>query len=115
MVAWFDALLMVGIAYGGTGASIDAILARPVLWGAALAAIVCAVVVVASGPAVLGWGAIGYILFGALLAPRAPDLLVAALALALMPLVPRPRGSLAAGLAVAVVVALGIPLAARVF
>jgi hypothetical protein len=53
------------------------------------------------------WAAIGYILFGALLTAGSPHLPLLALSVALMPLVPRPRGSIWSGLGVALLVALG--------
>ena len=71
------------------------------LWGSAAAAAVAAFVVATNGPSVLGWIAIGYILFAGLLLTDAPQLLLIALALALMPVVQRPRDSLALGIAVA--------------
>ena len=109
-IAAVDAVIMIGITYEATGLSGNR---HPILWGAALAAVVCAIVVFANGPAVLAWVALGFILFGGLFAPEAPNVLMVALALALIPLVPRPRGSLAAGVAIAAVVAVGTPLALR--
>lgn len=113
MIAAFDALVMIGIAFTETGAHLDLAGAHGVVWGAAAAAVVCAGVVLLSGPAALAWGAIGFIAFAALLSAGAPDWVIAALALALMPLVPRPRGSLALGLAIAGAVALAVPLGLR--
>ena len=66
----------------------------------------CALIVLVEGPASIAWAGIGYVLFGALLTDGSPHLTLAALALALMPLVRRPRGSLALGLAIAVATAL---------
>lgn len=109
-VAAVDAVIMIGIAYEAAGLSVGG---HPILWGAALAAVVSALVVLLGGPAVLAWAALGFILFGGLFAPGAPNLLMIALALALTPLLPRPRGSVAAGVAVAAVVAVGTPLALR--
>ncbi len=71
------------------------------LWGSAAAAAVAAFVVATNGPAVMGWIAIGYILFAGLLLTDAPQILLVALALALMPVVQRPRNSLAFGIVVA--------------
>ena len=99
-VAAFDALAMAAFAYvqtGGFGSpGIDLM-----LWGSAAAAAVAAFVVATNGPATLGWIAIGYILFAGLLLTDAPQLLLIALAIALMPVVQRPRNSLAFGIVVA--------------
>jgi len=101
-VAAFDAIAMAIYAYLQTGGfgnpGIDLL-----LWGSAAAAAVAAFVVATDGPAVLGWIAIGYILFAALLLTTAPQLLIVALAIALMPVVQRPRRSLAFGIAVATI------------
>jgi hypothetical protein len=104
-VAGIDALIMGVLAYRDTGGSVGLSAAELVLWGAVVAAAVCAIVVLVSGPAVIAWAGIGYVLFGALLTNGSPHLPLAALALALMPLVPRPRRSLALGLAIAVAAA----------
>jgi hypothetical protein len=99
-VAAFDALAMAAFAYlqtGGFGSpGIDLM-----LWGSAAAAAVAAFVVATNGPATLGWIAIGYILFAGILLTDAPQLLLIALAIALMPVVQRPRNSLAFGIVVA--------------
>src|SRR5213076_617474 len=96
-VAAFDALAMAAFAYIQTGGfgnpGIDLM-----LWGSAAAA---AVVVATNGPAVLGWVAIGYILFAGILLTDSPQILLVALAVALMPVVQRPRNSLAIGIVVA--------------
>ena len=101
-VAAFDAIVMAVYAYIQTGGfgnpGIDLL-----LWGSAAAAAVAAFVVATNGAAALGWIAIGYILFAALLLTTAPQLLLLALAVALMPVVQRPRGSLAFGIVVAAV------------
>lgn len=94
------------LAYRETGGSLGLSAAEVVLWGAVAAAAVCALVVLIEGPASIAWAGIGYVLFGALLTDGSPHLTLTALALALMPLVPRPRGSLAFGLAIAVATAL---------
>lgn len=100
VVAAFDAVAMAAFAYLQTGGfgnpGIDIM-----LWGSAAAAAVAAFVVATNGPAVLGWIAIGYILFAALLLTDAPQVLLLALAIALMPVVQRPRNSLAFGIVVA--------------
>ncbi|HUG06152.1 MAG TPA: hypothetical protein VMQ78_06415, partial [Candidatus Limnocylindria bacterium] len=98
--------IMGALAYGETGGSFGTSTAELILWGAVTAAAVCALVVMLDGAALVAWAAIGYVLFGALLTSGGPHWTLAALALALMPLVPRPNGSLALGLAVAVATAL---------
>ena len=99
-VAAFDALAMAVFAYLQTGGfgnpGIDLM-----LWGSAAAAAVAAFVVATNGPGVIGWIAIGYILFAGLLLTDAPQLLLIALAIALMPVVQRPRNSLAIGIVTA--------------
>jgi hypothetical protein len=101
-VAAFDAVAMAVYAYLQTGGfgnpGIDLM-----LWGSAVAAAVAAFVVATNGPATLGWIAIGYILFAGLLLTESPQLLLVALAIALIPVVQRPRGSLAIGILVATV------------
>lgn len=105
-VAGIDALIMGVLAYSETGGSFGLSAAELVLWGAVVAAAVCALVVLVEGAASIAWAGIGYVLFGALLTDGSPHLTLTALAVALMPLVPRPRGSLALGLAIAVATAL---------
>lgn len=100
-VATFDAAVMTVAAYQITGGRIGQPLADEVLWGSAIAASVVALVVAVDGPAVVAWAAIGYVLHAALLATEQPNLVLLALAIALMPVVPRPRGSLAFGIVVA--------------
>ncbi len=108
-VAGFDAVIMGVAAWVETGGSFAVSPAHLILWGSAVAAAVCAVVIFIEGWSLLAWAAIGYILFGALLTGT-PELPLVALAVALMPLVPRPRGSLWTGLSVAIVVAFGARL-----
>ncbi len=105
-VAGADAAIMGVLAYNETGGSFGISAAELILWGAVVAAAVCALVVLVDGAASIAWAGIGYVLFGALLTNGSPHWTLAALALALMPLVPRPRGSLAVGLAIAVATAL---------
>ena len=105
-VAAVDAAIMGVLAYSETGGSFGISAAEIILWGAVAAAALCALIILTDGAAVIAWAAIGYVLFGALLTNGSPHLTPAALALALMPLVPRPRGSLVLGLAVALVTAL---------
>ncbi len=105
-VAGADAAIMGVLAYSETGGSFGISAAELILWGAVIAAAVCALVVLVDGAASIAWAGIGYVLFGALLTNGSPHWTLAALALALMPLVPRPRGSLALGLVIAVGTAL---------
>jgi hypothetical protein len=104
IVTAFDAAVMAVAAYVETGGRLAVTPAHVVLYGSAAAAAICAVVVFVNGSALVAWAAIGYILYGALLAgPTQWPLL--ALAAALMPLMPRPRNSFWFGLTVATVVA----------
>ena len=106
LIAAVDAVLMGAAAFAQTGvpAAFDA--ADVVLWGAVVAAALCSFVIWSRGAAALAWAAIGYVLFGALLTRGAPHWPLVALAVALMPLVPRPRGSLVTGVGIAAVAAL---------
>ena len=106
LVAAIDALIMGAFAFSETDGSVGIAAAELVLWGAVAAAAVCAFVVLLDGAAVIAWAAIGYVLFGALLTGGSPHWPLAALALALMPLVPRPNRSLGLGLLVASAAAL---------
>ena len=106
-VAGFDALVMAGLAFVQTGGRFALAPAELVLWGSAVAAAICALIVYAAGSAVIAWLAIGYVLFGALLTSGSPHWPLLALSAALMPLVPRPRGSVVLGLAIAVIAAVG--------
>jgi hypothetical protein len=106
LVATFDATAMGMFAFAATGGRFGGALADLVFWGSAAAAAVAALVVAARGPATLAWIAIGYILFAGVLAVEPPHLVVASLAFALMPVVPRPRGSLGIGLAISLASAL---------
>jgi hypothetical protein len=108
--AAFDAAAMAIVAYFETSGRFAATLAELVVWGAVLAAVLCALVIAADGPAMPAWIAIGYVLFGGLLTAGSPHLGLLLLALALMPLVPRPRGSLALGLGTAAIAALSARL-----
>lgn len=103
-IAAFDAVAMAIFAYARTG-GFGSLGIDLMLWGSAAAAAIAAFVVAMNGSAVVGWTAIGYILFAGLLLGLEPQLLLIALAVALMPVVQRPRGSLALGIAVAVVAA----------
>lgn len=103
-IAAFDAVAMALFAYARTG-GFGSLGVDLMLWGSAAAAAIAAFVVAMNGSAVAGWIAIGYILFAGLLLGLEPQLLVLALAVALMPVVQRPRGSLALGIAIAVIAA----------
>jgi hypothetical protein len=104
-VAAFDAVAMAVYAYVATG-GFGNFGTDLILWGSAAAAAVTAFVVSTNGPAVVGWIAIGYILFAGLLI-GGPELVLIALALALMPVLQRPRGSLALGVAIATLSSFG--------
>ncbi len=106
LVASFDALAMAAFAYVATGGTFLHAGENLVLWGSALAAGVAAVVVAIDASPLIGWIAIGYVLFAALLTGEQPHLLLLALAVALASVVQRPRRSLAMGVAVAGVAAL---------
>lgn len=103
-VAAFDAVAMAAFAYAQTGGfgnpGLDLM-----LWGSAVAAAIAAFVVATNGSSVMGWIAIGYILFAGLLLTDIPQILQVALAVALMPVVQRPRNSLAFGIVIATVAA----------
>ena len=109
-MAGIDALIMSVLAFRETGGSFGIDVAGLVLWGAVAAAAICAVVVLLDGAGAIAWASIGYVLFGALPIEGGPNWPLAALALALMPLVPRPNRSLALGL----VIAVGAAVVARV-
>ncbi len=109
-VAAFDGAVMAFAAYAETEGRFALIPADLVLWGSAVAAGICAVVIFVSGAALVAWAAIGYVLFGALLTSGGPHWPLLALAAALMPLVPKPRSSFWIGLGTACLVALGARL-----
>ena len=100
-IAAFDAVAMAVYAYLATG-GFGNFGTDLILWGSAAAAAITAFVVSTNGPALLGWIAIGYILFAGLLI-AGPELVLIALAVALMPVLQRPRGSLALGISTAAV------------
>ena len=100
-IAAFDAVAMAVYAYVATG-GFGNFGTDLILWGSAAAAALTAFVVSTNGPAILGWIAIGYILFAGLLI-AGPELVLIALAVALMPVLQRPRGSLALGISTAAV------------
>ena len=107
LVAGFDALVMGAAAYRETGIPAALTPEVIVLWGSALAAAICAITIFAAGSPYVAWAAIGYVLFGAFSSGAGPQWPLVALAVALMPLVPRPRDSIALALGVAAVVAIG--------
>lgn len=104
--AGFDAAAIGVLAYNETGGRFAATFSEYVLWGAVLAAAICAIVIVVETLAPLAWIGIGYILFGGLLTQGSPHYGFVLLAIALAPMVPRPRGSLGVGIAIAAVSAL---------
>ncbi len=109
-IAGFDAVIMGTAAYAETSGQFALRPAELVLWGSAIAAALCALVVFTDGSSFVAWGAIGYVIFGGLLTNGGPHWPLLALALALTPLVPRPRGSFGLGVIVALVVAVGARL-----
>lgn len=102
--AGFNTVAMAVLAYNQTGGRL-ASTTEYALWGAVVAAAICAFVIWREEPAALAWVAIGYILFGGLLTQGSPHYGYILLALALAPMVPRPRGSLALGLGVSALAA----------
>lgn len=106
LVAGIDALIMGAFAFSESGGTFGISIPDLVLWGSVIAAAICAVIVHLESRATVAWAAIGYVLFGALLTNGSPNLPLLALAIALMPLVPRPSGSLGLGLLIASVAAL---------
>jgi hypothetical protein len=105
LVAGIDALIMGAFAFSESGGSVGLSIPDLVLWGSVIAAAICALIVYLEGRAAVAWIAIGYVLFGALLTNGSPNWPLVALALALMPLVPRPNGSLGLGVLIASVAA----------
>ena len=101
--AGFDTVAIGLLAFNETGGRFAASFAEYVLWGSVVAAAVCAIVILADGLAALAWIGIGYILFGGLLTQASPHYGFVLLALALAPMVPRPRGSLSLGIGLAAV------------
>ena len=104
--AGFDTVAMGVLAFNETGGRFAASLAEYVLWGSVLAAAICAVVILAESLAAVAWVGIGYVLFGGLLTAGSPHFGFILLAVALAPMVPRPRGSLALGIGIAAVSAI---------
>ena len=104
--AGFDTVAIAILAFNETGGRFAATFAEYVLWGSVLAAAICAIVILIENLAPLAWIAIGYILFGGLLTQGSPHFGFVLLALALAPMVPRPRDSLILGIGIAAVSAL---------
>lgn len=115
VVAAFDAIAMVAAAFTITRGSFDDPAANVVIWGSAAAAVLAGLVVLTGGPAPLGWAAVGYVLFAAVLATVRPVPLLLLLAVAYMPILDRPRGSLAAGLAIAAGIAVALGVVVRAY
>jgi hypothetical protein len=101
--AGFDTAVIGVLAFNETGGRFAATFAEYVLWGSVVAAGICAVVILADRLAPLAWIGIGYILFGGLLTQGSPHIGFVLLALALAPMVPRPRASLSLGMGIAAV------------
>lgn len=110
LVAAFDTGAMGAFAYATSGLPSGG-RADLVLWGSAAAAALVALVIAIDAPAFAGWAALGYVLFAGLLAAEPPHLLLVALAVALAPVLQRPRGSLALGIVIATVSAFAIRFA----
>lgn len=105
VAAAFDAIVMIALAFTVSGGSFADVDTDVVVWASAAAAIVAALVVLSARAPVLGWSAVGYIVFAAFLAAVRPIALLGLLALAFMPLLPRVRGSLLVGLGISAVTA----------
>ena len=104
--AGFDTVAIGILAFNETGGRFAATFAEYVLWGSVLAAAICSIVIIREELAPLAWIGIGYILFGGLLTQGSPHWGFVLLALALAPMVPRPRDSLSLGIGIAAVSAL---------
>ncbi len=103
LAAGFDTAAIGVLAFNETGGRFAATFTEYVLWGSVLAAAICAIVILVGSLAPLAWIGIGYILFGGLLTQGSPHIGFVLLALALAPMVPRPRGSLSLGIGIAAV------------
>jgi hypothetical protein len=101
LAAAFDTVAIGILAFNETGGRFAASFAEYVLWGSVVAAAICAIVILVDSLAPLAWIGIGYILFGGLLTQGSPHYGFVLLALALAPMVPRPRGSLSLGIGIA--------------
>jgi len=105
LAAGFDALAMGYLASTETAGRLDVSFNEYVLWGAVAAAALCALITFLDEAPEIAWVAIGWVLMGGLLTRDSPHLGFVLLAIALMPLVPRPRASLALGLGIAALAA----------
>lgn len=114
VAAAFNAIVMVSASYAvAPPFPFRAAEQYAVVWGPATAAVIAALVVLTDAAAPLGWMAIGYLVFAWSLgspAPLIPPLLLL-LALAFLPLLPRPGRSLPLGLLIATVTAVALILA----
>jgi hypothetical protein len=113
VAAAFNAIAMVAIAYVLTSGSFDAPGADVVIWGSAAAAVVAALVVLTGAAPPLGWVAVGYVLFAAQAASSRVALLLVLLAVAFIPLLPRPRRSLVTGVVTVIATAVLLTIAFR--
>ena len=104
--AGFDTVAIGILAFNETGGRFAASFAEYVLWGSVVAAAICALVILMENLAPVAWIAIGYVLFAGLLTQGSPHYGFVLLALALAPMVPRPRSSLILGIGIAAVSAL---------
>ena len=105
LAAAFDTAAIGVLAFNETGGRFAATFNEYVLWGSVVAAAICALVILVDNLATLAWIGIGHILFGGLLTQGSPHIGFVLLALALAPMVPRPRGSLSLGIGIAAVAA----------
>jgi len=113
VAAAFDAIAMVAVAFTVTGGSLADREVDLVIWGSAAAAVVAALTILTRGPATLGWVAVGYVLFAAVLAAVRPVPLLLLLAVAFMPILDRPRGSLLLGAGISILAAVAIAAVSR--
>lgn len=110
IAASFNAIAMVALAMALTGGSFADPRLTAQIWGSAAAAVSTALVILTNGPASVAWVAIGWILFAATWG-ASPIVLLVLLALAFMPIAPRPRGSLLFGVGMALLTAILVRLA----
>ena len=103
LAAAFDTVAIGALAFNETGGRLPVSIGESVLWGSVLAAAICAIVILVETIAPLAWIAIGYTLFAGLLTQGSPHFGFVLLALALAPMVPRPRASLTLGIGIAAV------------
>ncbi len=113
IAAAFDAIAMVAAAFVITSGKISDPRADLVIWGSAGAAVIAALVVLTGAPSLVGWVAIGYVIFAGVLAVTRPVPLLLLLAVAFMPLLERPRRSLLLGLATSIAAAVLLAVLVR--